>query len=71
MQQAENNVNTDYTPGDNVDRNEVAKFEAMASRWWDVNGECKPLHAINPLRLNYIDEKSAGIAGKNVIDVGC
>lgn len=71
MQQAENNVNTDYTPGDNVDRNEVAKFEAMASRWWDVNGECKPLHAINPLRLNYIDEKSGGIAGKNVIDVGC
>ncbi len=71
MQQAENNVNTDYTPGDNVDRNEVAKFEAMASRWWDVNGECKPLHAINPLRLNYIDEKSGGIAGKKVIDIGC
>ncbi len=71
MQQAENNVNTDYPPGDNVDRNEVAKFEAMASRWWDVNGECKPLHAINPLRLNYIDEKSGGIAGKKVIDVGC
>ncbi|MCF6323821.1 MAG: bifunctional 2-polyprenyl-6-hydroxyphenol methylase/3-demethylubiquinol 3-O-methyltransferase UbiG [Gammaproteobacteria bacterium] len=71
MQQAENNVNTDYIPGDNVDRNEVAKFEAMASRWWDVNGECKPLHAINPLRLNYIDEKSGGIAGKKVIDVGC
>ncbi len=71
MQQAENNLNTDYAPGDNVDRHEVAKFEAMASRWWDVNGECKPLHAINPLRLNYIDEKSGGITGKKVIDVGC
>jgi len=67
MQQAENRADTDH----NVDRNEVAKFEAMASRWWDVNGECKPLHEINPLRLNYIDEKSAGIAGKKVIDVGC
>jgi len=71
MQQTENNANTHSSSGHNVDRNEVAKFEAMASRWWDVNGECKPLHEINPLRLNYIDEKSGGIASKKVIDVGC
>ncbi len=61
----------DGDAGHNVDRGEVAKFEAMASRWWDTNGECKPLHDINPLRLNYIDEKSGGIAGKKVIDIGC
>ncbi|OQX37534.1 MAG: bifunctional 3-demethylubiquinol 3-O-methyltransferase/2-polyprenyl-6-hydroxyphenol methylase [Oceanospirillales bacterium LUC14_002_19_P2] len=54
----------------NVDREEIAKFEALASRWWDRESEFKPLHAINPLRLNYIDEK-VGLAGKNVLDVGC
>ncbi|MGY0219341.1 bifunctional 2-polyprenyl-6-hydroxyphenol methylase/3-demethylubiquinol 3-O-methyltransferase UbiG [Endozoicomonadaceae bacterium StTr2] len=54
----------------NVDGAEVAKFEALASRWWDPNSEFKPLHAINPLRLNYIDER-AGLAGKKVLDVGC
>ena len=71
MQQAENSVETTPLPESNVDRHEVAKFAAMASRWWDVNGECKPLHEINPLRLNYIDERSGGIAGKTVVDVGC
>lgn len=54
----------------NVDRNEVAKFEALASRWWDPGSEFKPLHDINPLRLNYIDQK-AQLAGKKVLDVGC
>ena len=54
----------------NVDGAEVAKFEALASRWWDPNSEFKPLHAINPLRLNYIDQR-AGLAGKKVLDVGC
>ncbi|MGD8566857.1 MAG: bifunctional 2-polyprenyl-6-hydroxyphenol methylase/3-demethylubiquinol 3-O-methyltransferase UbiG [Gammaproteobacteria bacterium] len=54
----------------NVDPKEIAKFEALASRWWDPNSEFKPLHDINPLRLNYIDEH-AGLAGKQVIDVGC
>ena len=39
----------------NVDPREIAKFEALASRWWDPNSEFKPLHDINPLRLNYID----------------
>ena len=39
----------------NVDRAEIAKFEALASRWWDMESEFKPLHDINPLRTNYID----------------
>lgn len=54
----------------NIDENEIAKFEALASRWWDVNSEFKPLHQINPLRLNYIDERVA-LVGKTVLDVGC
>lgn len=54
----------------NVDPKEIAKFEALAARWWDPHSEFKPLHDINPLRLNYIDER-APLAGKKVIDVGC
>jgi 2-polyprenyl-6-hydroxyphenyl methylase/3-demethylubiquinone-9 3-methyltransferase len=54
----------------NVDPQEIAKFEALASRWWDRNSEFKPLHEINPLRANYIDEFSP-VAGKTLIDVGC
>lgn len=54
----------------NVDANEIAKFEALASRWWDPTGEFKPLHEINPLRLNYIDER-APLPGRKVLDVGC
>ncbi|MCW8910762.1 MAG: bifunctional 2-polyprenyl-6-hydroxyphenol methylase/3-demethylubiquinol 3-O-methyltransferase UbiG [Gammaproteobacteria bacterium] len=54
----------------NVDPNEIAKFEELASRWWDAQGEFKPLHEINPLRLHYIDER-ANIEGKKVLDVGC
>ncbi|MCF6235925.1 MAG: bifunctional 2-polyprenyl-6-hydroxyphenol methylase/3-demethylubiquinol 3-O-methyltransferase UbiG [Gammaproteobacteria bacterium] len=54
----------------NVDPQEVGKFNALASRWWDSTSEFKPLHDINPLRLNYIDEH-ASIAGKEVLDVGC
>jgi 2-polyprenyl-6-hydroxyphenyl methylase/3-demethylubiquinone-9 3-methyltransferase len=54
----------------NVDPKEIAKFEALAARWWDPHSEFKPLHDINPLRLNYIDER-AQLAGKKVIDVGC
>jgi len=55
----------------NVDYQELAKFEALASRWWDPDSEFKPLHDINPLRLNYIDERADGLAGKRVLDVGC
>ena len=54
----------------NVDRAEIAKFEALESRWWDRNSEFKPLHEINPLRTNWIDER-ASLAGKKVLDVGC
>jgi 2-polyprenyl-6-hydroxyphenyl methylase/3-demethylubiquinone-9 3-methyltransferase len=54
----------------NVDTAEIAKFEALASRWWDKNSEFKPLHDINPLRANYIDQRSP-VAQRKVIDVGC
>jgi 2-polyprenyl-6-hydroxyphenyl methylase/3-demethylubiquinone-9 3-methyltransferase len=54
----------------NVDPAEVNKFEELASRWWDPHSEFKPLHEINPLRLNYIDQR-AQITGKRVLDVGC
>lgn len=54
----------------NVDPNEVAKFEALASSWWDLEGQSKPLHDINPLRLGYIAERCK-LDGAKVIDVGC
>lgn len=54
----------------NVDAAEIAKFEALADRWWDRNGEFKPLHDINPLRANYIDQNSP-VAEKKLLDVGC
>ena len=54
----------------NVDAAEIGKFEALASRWWDPHSEFKPLHEINPLRLDYIDG-IARIQGKRVLDVGC
>ncbi len=59
---------TTTTP--NVDPNEIRKFEDIASRWWDQDSEFKPLHDINPLRLNYIDDRAA-LNGKQVIDIGC
>ncbi|HID99207.1 MAG TPA: bifunctional 2-polyprenyl-6-hydroxyphenol methylase/3-demethylubiquinol 3-O-methyltransferase UbiG [Thiotrichaceae bacterium] len=55
----------------NVDEQELAKFSALASRWWDPNSEFKPLHDINPLRLDYIDKGVGGLTGKSVLDVGC
>jgi len=54
----------------NVDLKELEKFSELASRWWDPNSEFKPLHQINPLRLNWIDERS-NLKGKRVLDVGC
>jgi 2-polyprenyl-6-hydroxyphenyl methylase/3-demethylubiquinone-9 3-methyltransferase len=53
-----------------MDPGEVAKFDQSASRWWDPDSEYKPLHDINPLRLDYIDDRAA-LAGKHVVDVGC
>jgi len=54
----------------NADRAELDKFGELAHRWWDPNSEFKPLHDINPLRLDWIDEH-VGLAGKRVLDVGC
>ncbi len=58
------------TANHNVDQAEISKFEELASRWWDPQSEFKPLHEINPLRLDYIDQR-AEIQGKKVLDVGC
>jgi 2-polyprenyl-6-hydroxyphenyl methylase/3-demethylubiquinone-9 3-methyltransferase len=54
----------------NSDPAELAKFNDLAHRWWDPNSEFKPLHEINPLRLDLID-RLAGLAGRQVLDVGC
>jgi len=54
----------------NVDAQELAKFSELAHRWWDPNSEFRPLHQINPLRLDWIDSL-AGLRGKTVLDVGC
>jgi 2-polyprenyl-6-hydroxyphenyl methylase / 3-demethylubiquinone-9 3-methyltransferase len=56
---------------ENVDHAELAKFSALAHRWWDPTSEFKPLHDINPLRLDYIERHAGGLAGKRVVDVGC
>ena len=61
---------TAHEASHNVDPGEINKFASLASRWWDPNSEFKPLHEINPLRLDYIDERSS-LKGKKVLDVGC
>ena len=58
------------TTAANVDESELAKFSALAHRWWDLTGEFAPLHAINPLRLEWIDS-NCSLAGQRVLDVGC
>ena len=63
-------MNSTATINHNVDQAELAKFGALAARWWDPHSEFKPLHDINPLRLNLID-KHVGLNGKRVIDIGC
>ena len=55
----------------NADPAELAKFSALAHRWWDPTGDFKPLHDINPLRLDYIARRSGGLEGKHALDVGC
>ncbi|WP_430009739.1 bifunctional 2-polyprenyl-6-hydroxyphenol methylase/3-demethylubiquinol 3-O-methyltransferase UbiG [Methylophaga lonarensis] len=55
----------------NVDPVEVAKFDALADSWWDPHGQSRPLHEINPLRLQYITDCSSGLERAKVIDVGC
>lgn len=58
-------------PHSNVDPSEIAKFNDIASRWWDPSGEFKPLHLLNPVRLSYISDELQGLFGKTVIDIGC
>ena len=62
-------MNTRHTP-DNVDPAEIRKFEDLATRWWDRSGEFKPLHDINPIRLNFINSASP-LQHKQVLDIGC
>jgi 2-polyprenyl-6-hydroxyphenyl methylase/3-demethylubiquinone-9 3-methyltransferase len=61
---------TDRTSPANADPAELQKFGALAHRWWDPQGDMRPLHEINPLRLDWID-RLAALAGKRVLDVGC
>src|SRR3989304_484384 len=58
------------TTAQNVAPEEIAKFESLAARWWDPHSEFKPLHDINPLRLNYINDR-VGLKDKTVLDIGC
>ena len=55
----------------NIDQKELDKFSALASRWWDIESEFKPLHDINPLRLGYIEQYVKNLTGKKILDVGC
>jgi 2-polyprenyl-6-hydroxyphenyl methylase/3-demethylubiquinone-9 3-methyltransferase len=55
----------------NVDPIEIEKFQSIASRWWDPQSEFKPLHEINPLRVDYIEQRTGTLAGKKVLDIGC
>lgn len=59
------------TQNTNVDPAEIAKFNDIAARWWDEDGEFKPLHLLNPTRLGYISDMSGGVFGKSIVDVGC
>ena len=54
----------------NSDLNEIAKFDALAEKWWDPHGEMKPLHLLNPLRLQYIQQQ-VDLNNKKILDVGC
>jgi len=63
-------TDTQSNTGANIDPQEIAKFEELASRWWDRESEFKPLHDINPLRVDFID-RIASLNGKTVLDVGC
>ena len=58
------------TTHQNADPLELEKFSELAHRWWDPNSEFRPLHQINPLRLQWIDQ-AVGLTGKRVLDVGC
>ena len=76
-QQQTESQSTVAQPTQNVDASEIEKFSALASRWWDPNSEFKPLHAINPLRLEWIKAlinaaaPESALANQRVIDIGC
>lgn len=57
--------------GQNANQAEIAKFDADASAWWDPAGPFAPLHAINPLRLEYLERRAGRLKGQQVVDVGC
>ncbi|NLZ12149.1 MAG: bifunctional 2-polyprenyl-6-hydroxyphenol methylase/3-demethylubiquinol 3-O-methyltransferase UbiG [Alcaligenaceae bacterium] len=65
------NTTSSSSGNPNVSQAEIDKFSALASRWWDPESEFKPLHAINPLRLGWIQQMTGPLTGKRVIDVGC
>ena len=65
-----NATQTSNTTTDNVDPAEMAKFNGLAARWWDTEGDFRPLHQINPLRLDWIRQR-VELSGKTVLDVGC
>jgi 2-polyprenyl-6-hydroxyphenyl methylase / 3-demethylubiquinone-9 3-methyltransferase len=58
------------SPSSNADRNELGKFDALASRFWDPRGEFRPLHLLNPVRARFVAER-ATLSGARVLDVGC
>lgn len=60
-----------FDKNSNVDQNEISKFNEIAARWWDPEGEFKPLHLLNPTRLGYISDQLGGLFGRNTLDVGC
>ncbi len=55
----------------NVDADEIARFDQIAARWWDPDGEMAPLHVINPVRARYIEQAAGSLAGKAAVDIGC
>jgi 2-polyprenyl-6-hydroxyphenyl methylase/3-demethylubiquinone-9 3-methyltransferase len=55
----------------NADPQELAKFSDLAHKWWDPDSEFRPLHQINPLRLDWIEQRVGGISGRQVVDIGC
>jgi len=63
-------ANNNATPH-NVDPKEIEKFSAMAEQWWDLEGDFKPLHMLNPTRLAYIEQGVGGLFAKSIVDVGC
>ena len=62
-------MNAERTTASNVDPAEVQKFDALASRWWDPQGEFKPLHQLNPVRLDYIVEQAVTLTGKTCAEL--